>query len=98
MNYIKFPKDKNEIINIAKQEKLVLVRCSKGSDVNFNPQGLFFGNFCTSDGTYEDTIFSTSEWWASQDRYQGFNVYPRDYTDYHDVDWVIEDIEEYIVL
>ena len=77
MNYLKFPQNKNEIIDLAKEENLtILVKCSKGVDLDFNPQGLFFGSLWTSDGTYEEVIFSTSEWNACQDYYQGFDVYP----------------------
>lgn len=98
MNYLKFPQNKNEIIDLAKDEPLILVKCSKGADLDFNPQGLFFGNLWTPDGTYEETIFSTSEWNGCQDCYQGFDVYPKDYQDQHEVNWTIEDIDEYIIL
>lgn len=38
MNYLKFPQNKNEIIALAKEENLILVKCSKGADLDFNPQ------------------------------------------------------------
>ena len=99
MNYLKFPQNKNEIIDLAKEENLtILVKCSKGVDLDFNPQGLFFGSLWTSDGTYEEVIFSTSEWNACQDYYQGFDVYTKEYKGQHEINWTIEDIEEYIVL
>ena len=99
MNYLKFPQNKNEIIDLAKEENLtILVKCSKGADLDFNPQGLFFGSLWTSDGTYEEVIFSTSEWNACQDYYQGFDVYTKEYKGQHEINWTIEDIEEYIVL
>ena len=99
MNYLKFPQNKNEIIDLAKEENLtILVKCSKGADLDFNPQGLFFGSLWTSDGTYEEVIFSTSEWNACQDYYQGFDVYPKEYQGQHEINWTIEDIEEYIIL
>lgn len=47
-----FPKNEQEIINLAKDESLILVKCSKGADLDFNPQGLFFGNFWTLDGIF----------------------------------------------
>ena len=37
MNYLKFPQNKNEIIGLAKDESLILVKCSKGADLDFNP-------------------------------------------------------------
>ncbi len=99
MNYLKFPQNKNEIIDLAKEEHLtIIVKCSKGVDLDFNPQGLFFGSLWTSDGTYEEVIFSTSEWNACQDYYQGFDVYTKEYKGQHEINWTIEDIEEYIVL
>ena len=99
MNYLKFPQNKNEIIDLAKEENLtILVKCSKGADLDFNPQGLFFGSLWTSDGTYEEVIFSTSEWNAYQDYYQGFDVYTKEYKGQHEINWTIEDIEEYIIL
>ena len=99
MNYLKFPQNKNEIIALAKEENLtILVKCSKGVDLDFNPQGLFFGSLWTSDGTYEEIVFSTSEWNACQDYYQGFDVYTKEYKGQHEINWTIEDIEEYIVL
>lgn len=99
MNYLKFPQNKNEIIDLAKEENLtILVKCSKGADLDFNPQGLFFGSLWTSDGTYEEVIFSTSEWNACQDYYQGFDVYTKEYKGQHEINWTIEDIEEYVVL
>ena len=99
MNYLKFPQNKNEIIDLAKEENLtILVKCSKGVDLDFNPQGLFFGSLWTSDGTYEEVIFSTSEWNACQDYYQGFDVYTKEYKGQHEINWTIEDIEEYIIL
>ena len=99
MNYLKFPQNKNEIIDLAKEEHLtIIVKCSKGADLDFNPQGLFFGSLWTSDGTYEEVIFSTSEWNACQDYYQGFDVYTKEYKGQHEINWTIEDIEEYIVL
>ena len=99
MNYLKFPQNKNEIIALAKEENLtILVKCSKGVDLDFNPQGLFFGSLWTSDGTYEEVIFSTSEWNACQDYYQGFDVYPKEYQGQHEINWTIEDIEEYVLL
>ena len=93
-----FPKNEQEIINLAKDESLILVKCSKGADLDFNPKGLFFGNFWTPDGTYAEVIFSTSEWNACQDYYQGFDVYPKEYQGQHEINWTIEDIEEYIIL
>lgn len=99
MNYLKFPQNKNEVIDLAKEEHLtIIVKCSKGVDLDFNPQGLFFGSLWTSDGTYEEVIFSTSEWNACQDYYQGFDVYTKEYKGQHEINWTIEDIEEYIVL
>ena len=99
MNYLKFPQNKNEIIDLAKEENLtILVKCSKGADLDFNPQGLFFFIFWGSDSTYEEIVFSTSEWNACQDYYQGFDVYPKEYKGQHEINWTIEDIEEYIVL
>lgn len=99
MNYLKFPQNKNEVIDLAKEEHLtIIVKCSKGVDLDFNPQGLFFGSLWTSDGTYEEVIFSTSEWNACQDYYQGFDVYTKEYKGQHEINWTIEDIEEYIIL
>lgn len=99
MNYLKFPQNKNEVIDLAKEEHLtIIVKCSKGVDLDFNPQGLFFGSLWTSDGTYEEIVFSTSEWNACQDYYQGFDVYTKEYKGQHEINWTIEDIEEYIVL
>ena len=98
MNYLKFPQNKNEIIGLAKDESLILVKCSKGADLDFNPQGLFFGSLWGSDSTYEEIVFSTSEWNACQDYYQGFDVYPKEYQGQHEINWTIEDIEEYIIL
>ena len=99
MNYLKFPQNKNEIIDLAKEENLtILVKCSKGVDLDFNPQGLFFGSLWGSDSTYEEIVFSTSEWNACQDYYQGFDVYPKEYQGQHEINWTIEDIEEYIIL
>lgn len=99
MNYLKSPQNKNEIIDLAKEENLtIIVKCSKGIDLDFNPQGLFFGSLWTSDGTYEEVIFSTSEWNACQDYYQGFDVYTKEYQGQHEINWTIEDIEEYIIL
>ena len=99
MNYLKFPQNKNEVIDLAKEEHLTIIaKCSKGADLDFNPQGLFFGSLWTSDGTYEEVIFSTSEWNACQDYYQGFDVYTKEYKGQHEINWTIEDIEEYIIL
>ena len=99
MNYLKFLQNKNEVIDLAKEENLtILVKCSKGADLDFNPQGLFFGSLWTSDGTYGEVIFSTSEWNACQDYYQGFDVYPKEYQGQHEINWTIEDIEEYVLL
>ena len=98
MNYLKFPKDKQEIINLAKDESLILVKYSKGADLDFNPQGLFFGSLWSSTGEYGEIIFSTSEWNACQDYYQGFDVYPKEYQGQHEINWTIEDIEEYVLL
>ena len=98
MNYKKFPENKNEIIDLAKEEILIVVKCPKGADPDFNPQGFFFGNLWTSDGTYEEIVFSTSEWNGCQDYYQGFDVYTKDYKEQHEVSWTIEDIKEYIIL
>ena len=41
---------------------------------------------------YEEVIFSTSEWNACQDYYQGFDVYTKNYQDQHEINWTIEDI------
>ncbi len=99
MNYLKFPQNKNEIIDLAKEEHLtIIVKCSKGVDLDFNPQGLFFGSLWSSTGEYEEIIFSTSEWNACQDYYQGFDVYPKEYQGQHEINWTIEDIEEYVLL
>ena len=94
----KFPKDKQEIIALAKAENLIFVNCSKGADLDFNPQGLFFGSLWSSDSTYKEVIFSTSEWNPSQDYYQGCDVYPKEYQGQHEINWTIEDIEEYVLL
>ena len=94
MNYLKFPQNKQEIINLAKDESLILVKCSKGADLDFNPQGLFFGSLWTAD----EVIFFFFEWNACQDYYQGFDVYPKEYQGQHEVNWTIEDIEEYVLL
>ena len=98
MNYLKFPQNKNEIIALAKEENLILVKCFKGADLDFNPQGLFFVFFWGSDSIYEEIVFSTSEWNACQGYYQGFDVYPKEYQGQHEINWTIEDIEEYIIL
>lgn len=105
LRYVPFPKSSKDIMNLVNSttgQITILAKVSKGIDLDFNPNGLYFGILQSPTGDIDELSFHSSRWNASNDYYADKQILSIETTISpiygSALDWNIEDIDSYVLI